>query len=206
MKPVLLICGCQKYRPYLDAAIRRFASSDYEIIGLIASVTESYDATTQILTVAAPDTYEGLPQKLHAAFRWIQANRPGIPGVFKTDDDLIVDVGALTTNIAKNAAIPYWGFVVATCQAEPVSLTRIQERFVDKSLRPSHQKAAYCLGWGYWLSSEALAIAVAAPDYATSHLEDVCTGHVMNRAGITPRRFRVPYREAPRSPELLGQR
>jgi hypothetical protein len=44
----------------------------------------------------------------------------------------------------------------------------------------------------------------AEKDYATSYLEDVCTGFVMNRAGYIPIHIPIPYTEYPRGPELLA--
>jgi hypothetical protein len=100
--------------------------------------------------------------------------------------------------------LPYWGVTASICQEAPVNPYRIQERFEDKSLQPTHQTAVYCFGAGYWISVAALpAIVAAAADYEISALEDVCTGYVMNRAGWMPQRHRVTFREVPRTEELL---
>ena len=206
VKPVLLICSCRKYEEYLHAAIRRFDRPEWTIIGVIGGGggTASYDATTRILTLPGSDSYETLPAKLHAAYSWIFANRPGIPGIFKTDEDMVFDLDILAGAVSENVAIPYWGVTASICQAAPVNPARIQHRFDDTSLRPMHQSAVYCFGAGYWLSAEALPhIRDAVADYRTSCLEDVCTGFVMNQAGWKPARIRVPCREVERSPELL---
>jgi hypothetical protein len=202
--PVLLICSCCKYEEYLHAAIRRFDCPEYEIIGLVGGDTESFDPMTRILTLPVPDTYEALPSKIHAAFAWIHSNRPGTVGVFKTDDDMLFDIEALVSNINANTETPYWGVQIGVCTAGAIAEKRIKARFIDTSLRPSHQKAAYCYGWGYWISMAALPVIVAAAtDYKTSFLEDVCTGFVMNRVGVAPVCIRFPYKEMPRTPELL---
>ena len=205
-KPILLLCGCRTYEEYLRAAIRRMTRPDaWEVIAIVGGAQESFDATTRILTVAAPDTYEALPSKIHAAFAWISRERPGIPGIFKTDDDMWFDMDILATTVREHAERPYWGVAAGVCQPGQINDQRIQARFVDKTLRPSHQGAAYCFGWGYWIAATALPLIVAATtDYATSHLEDVCTGFVMNRGGIVPVRIRIPYKEMPRDNNLLG--
>ena len=204
-KPILLICGCRKYEAYLHAAIRRMARPEWEIIGLLGGSTVThYDPATKILTVATPDTYERLPKKLHAAYSWIAANRPGIPGIFKTDEDLLFDMPALVQTVLAKQALSYWGVTASICQEAPVNIHRIQERFEDKSLKPKHQAAVYCFGAGYWVSAAALpTVVAAASEYETSALEDVCTGYVMNRAGWTPQRHRVSFKEVPRNEELL---
>lgn len=207
MKPILLICGCRQYDAHLRAAIERFTHPDWMVVGVMGSTAEAaaYDPEMRILTLPVPDTYEALPQKVHASLAWILATWPDTPGVFKTDDDILMqDLSALSTAIRDHLVVPYWGLITHRCNAAYVPLTRIKGRFTDKSFRPKHQRAHYCFGHGYWLSQSALAIAVAAEtDYATSYLEDVCTGFVMNRAGIEPVHVPVPYKEMPRCQELL---
>jgi hypothetical protein len=203
MLPVVLICGCKKYEKYLHAAMRRTARTEYEIIGVLggAKGNASYDSMTRILSLAVPDTYEGLPKKIYAAFAWIYANRPGIPGIFKTDDDMLFHVYSLVKNIRKHQNIPYWGVAYGTCEEGEVDKERINTRFEDKGLRPRHQGASYCFGWGYWVSKDALPIIIAAEKiYDKSFLEDVCTGYVLNLAGIKPVRINFPYKEITRGP------
>jgi hypothetical protein len=210
--PILLVCGCRSHAPYLHAAMARFNHPDaWVTVGLVADPTltvPTFDEATQVLTVATPDTYEALPQKIHAALAWIAQRWPEAPGVFKTDDDILVTrlddlVSAVQTHISE----PYWGFVTHKCYAAYVPMARIKGRFTDASRKPKHQAARYCFGHGYWLSAAATRAAVAATtDYATSYLEDVCTGYVMNRAGWTPIHVPVQYREMPRVPELLAYR
>lgn len=205
-KPVLLICGCRAHEPYLHAAIRRFNHPSWEIIGLIGGGSAtSYNPELHLLEVTAPDTYEALPQKLHAAFTWLTTHRPDAPGVFKTDDDIIVThLQELVDAVATRNAEPYWGFVNHRCHAGYVHINRVKSRFTDPTFRPKHQAARYCFGHGYWLSAAALRIVAAATaDYATSYLEDVCTGYVMNRAGYEPQAVPIAYREIPRVAELL---
>lgn len=206
-RPVILVCGCRKYEEYLHAALRRFDRPDFEVIGLLGGHEEpaSLDLTTKILRLPVPDTYEALPTKIHAAFAWVAANRPGIPGIFKTDDDMVFDMNALTPIILSNVEKAYWGVMLGVSNAGTIPVSRIEARFVDKTLRPSHQSAAYCFGWGYWISATALPLIVAAEtEYKTSYLEDMCTGYVMNKSKIMPTRIRTPYKEMERTPELLA--
>lgn len=205
MLPVVLLCGCRKYEEYLHAALKRMDRPEYELIGILGGgEVAAYDPTTKILTLPVPDTYEALPTKIHAAFAWTHANRPGIPGIFKTDDDMIFHMDSLVTNIRDNMTLPYWGVAYGFCRAGPVNEQRIQTRFVDKTLRPTHQMATYCFGWGYWVSKEAIPLVVAAEaTYKNSFLEDVCTGYVLNIMGIKPVRIRFPYQEMERTPLLL---
>ena len=206
-KPILLIAGCRKYEPYLVAAIRRFADPTWEVLGVLGDPTVPepvYTPDTQILTLPCSDTYERLPAKLHAAYSWIAETRPGIPGIFKTDEDMLFNLKDLASAIETHQKVPYWGVTASICQAAPVNPVRIQHRFTDPTQTPTHQSAVYCFGAGYWISKAALPIVVAASrDYATSALEDVCTGFVLNRAGIYPSKVRLPFAETPRNAALL---
>jgi hypothetical protein len=204
--PVLLICGCRKYEEYLHAAIRRMTRPEWTVIGILGGgAVTGFDEVTRVLTLAVPDTYETLPTKIHAACTWIYENHPGIPGIFKTDDDMLFDIPALVAAVATHAAKPYWGIVKGMCHAAPVNPLRIAHRFVDTTLKPSHQSAIYCYGGGYWLSAAVLPIVVAAAStYASSSLEDVCTGFVLNSAKIFPDKIAVPSQEGIRGPQLLA--
>jgi hypothetical protein len=203
-----LICGCRKYEEYLHAAIKRFDRPEWEIIGIRGGQEPTaYDPATRILTLEAADTYEALPAKLHAAYAWIHANRPGIPGIYKTDDDMLYDIPLLAKTLLENLERPYWGVTASICQAAPVNAARIQDRFEDKTLRPTHQTAVYCFGAGYWMNAAVLpSIVAAADDFKASALEDVCTGHVLNRGGWMPTRIRIPCQEHPRNSQLLSLR
>ena len=101
--------------------------------------------------------------------------------------------------------MPYWGLRVGECKEGSIKEERIMDRFTDTSLRPRHQAAErYAFGGGYWVGREALPILVAAGDtYRASVLEDVCTGHLLNAAGIQPPRLFLPHFEHPRDPEFL---
>lgn len=208
-RPILLVCGCQKYRPYLEATVRRFAKHpEWRVVGLLgdpAAAAPVFDGT--YLTVPNPDTYEALPAKIQAAVAWIAATWPDVPGYFKTDDDIeFGNTRHIIQAIDKlKDTLPYWGLTYSVCAAAPVNGWRISNRFTDTSLRPTHQAATYCFGAGYWIGREGIrAIAAAADVFAASALEDVATGYVMNRAGLFPRKLPLPVREVPRGPELLA--
>ncbi len=190
--------------------MRRFTSPFWTVIGLVGGGTmTSFDEVSRILTVTAPDNYESLPTKIHAAFSWILANFPVCAGVFKIDDDIVLEHGhseiieEVTRVWTRNT--PYAGFHPSTCIAKFVERHRVVTRFENKNLNPRHQAARYCYGHGYWVSRTALPLLVdATTEYATSYLEDVCTGYVLNRAGIFPEKMHVTYREAPRDAALLA--
>lgn len=207
-RPILLLCGCQKYRPFLIAAMERMRREKYwRIVGCVGGVSEEkYEK--DILELPVNDNYETLPTKVHAALSWVRRNFPNSPGVWKTDDDIVYrNMLDLHTAIQKNAQKEFWGLFVHVCAEGKVNPIRVTTRCEDITLQPTHPSATYCYGHGYWLSAAALDIVTAAGDeYNSAFLEDVCTGYVLNRRGIIPVRVPIPYAEVPRCPELLTNR
>lgn len=206
-RPIIMICGCQKYLPFLKTAMRRLVHPDWQVVGLIGDpmLTEAH-LKGAILTLPVPDTYEGLPAKVHAGFSWLATKLPHAAGVFKTDDDIVFsDKEAIRRQIMENRSRPYWGLRVGSCSEGAVDKERIESRFTDTSLRPRYQAAQrYAFGGGYWVGRDALpAIAAAEAIYRDSVLEDVCTGYVLNQAGFEPPRLFVPHFEHPRTPDYL---
>jgi hypothetical protein len=205
-KPILLICGCAKYEEYLHAAIRRFSRPAWTTIGFKGGAEETtFNEETRILTLAVPDIYDALPTKIHAAFSWASARWPDAPGFFKTDDDILLqDMNHLVFAVNTFKGEAYWGLTTHRCSQAPVNPYRVQTLFTNKQLIPIHQSAHYCFGAGYWISKAAIPFIVAAKDtYAASYLEDVCTGYVLNSAGIEPVQHKIPWAEGPRISELL---
>jgi hypothetical protein len=201
-KPVLLICGCKKYEPYLHAAIQRFKHDSWTIIGIIGDSYEiNYNINTNILSLPVEDTYEALPSKIHAAISWCNTMVPTIPGIFKTDDDIFIDdLELLKKAIFSNITCEYWGLYTEICASANFTIDRINSRFTNKQLRPTFQSAHYCYGHGYWIGKSAIAAIVSAKDeYIASYSEDVCTGYVLNKVNIYPIRIPVTYKEIHRT-------
>lgn len=209
--PILLVCGCQKYLQYVCAGIKRFhRPEEWHTIGLLGDSTLTipvFDESSSILTLPVPDTYESLPRKIHAALEWIHEQWPTIPGVFKTDDDIVIhDLDHLSMAIKESIVTKtaYCGINGGICSAGRVNRERIETHFTNKQKQWSHKGAHYCYGAGYWLSTPAIRIAIAAKkEYASACLEDVCTGYVMNSAGIRPLKLKIAYTEHIRDDALL---
>jgi hypothetical protein len=208
-KPVVLVCGCRKYEEYLRAALKRLdRPDDWELAGIVGSTAVTapvWDPVSRIVTLPVPDTYEALPTKIHAAFAWAATQWPYAPGFWKTDDDIVYkSLHLLARSLRQYGSDPFWGLFVGSCPENQVNPMRVAARFEDTTLRPRHQAAHYCYGHGYWVSRAALPHVLAAGDeYRNSFLEDVCTGAVLNRMGIRPKRLPLIYSELPRGPELL---
>lgn len=149
----------------------------------------------RILHLPAPDDYEGLPQKVLAAFDWVR-QATSVQHVLKIDDDCFLDVEAFFPGQAWRKH-PYWGRKLtrergqmdrAWHQGKSTSARGRLE--LDRSPEPS----TYCDGGsGYVLARPALhALAQVAATregqklIQTSFMEDKLVGDLLARAGIAP--------------------
>ena len=62
-EPILLICGCQKYKSSLENAIIRFTDPAYRVIGILGNKDAPTQLNDSILSLQVEDTYEALPKK-----------------------------------------------------------------------------------------------------------------------------------------------
>lgn len=207
VKPILLICGCKKYKTSLENSFIRFKSPFWTTIGLIGQTEKETYASIEndntILYVNAIDTYENLPQKIFRAFSWCNQMFPNSPGIFKTDDDILIsDMEEFTKTLLLHMNISYWGFHIDNLEKTILmSNKRIQERFTNKN---SDQKieippAHYCWGHGYWVSKQAFkTIANYSEQFDKHGCEDVIMGNALNAYKIYPVVKPLNYKEVER--------
>jgi hypothetical protein len=146
-----------------------------------------------IVTLDAPDDYEGLPQKTLAAIRWVH-DHTRFARMLKIDDDCLVDVATLAEGL-QHLAFDYLGRPLGRGrgqmdrvwhQAKAASPRGRLE--LDKSPEPSRYADG---GSGYVLSRRAMAAALAAADspegrrlVALSFMEDKLLGDLLGLEGI----------------------
>jgi len=195
--PILLICGCKKYYQSLLNAYERMKSDSYITICIIGDSNCETNFNGSLLTLQVEDTYEALPLKIYAAFKWIHENYPNTVGVFKTDDDIFFeDKNKLITKINENILIPYWGVVVDSCTNNPIKRSAVN-KFENKDLKLIHQTSTYCYGWGYWISKDSIPI-IAAAKNINYGLEDVTIGSILNESRIFPINIKIKFTEKQR--------
>jgi hypothetical protein len=194
----MILC-CQKYRANLDKAVKRFQHPSWITIGVVGgTVLEFKDS---IVTLPVSDTYDDHPKKVIDGFAWIRKQFPHSVGIFKTDDDIYVNnIETLAKTIQEHICEPYWGFVTSTCEASVISQPARIEKFSDKESVKRHPKSHYCYGHGYWVTSNSVQFLTEnAKDYYEQPLEDVCTGSILNKYSIIPKRYIVDYKEVERA-------
>ncbi|XP_063545823.1 beta-1,3-galactosyltransferase 4-like [Cydia strobilella] len=138
------------------------------------------------------DTYLNLPLKSLSMLEWFAAHCPLAPHLFKTDDDMFVNIERLLSFIEdQNTTNTIWGEVL-----ENIKPPR-DKRFkysVPEEEYPGARYPTYAVGHGYLVSGDAVpALLEVAPNARYVRLEDVFMGVVAARAGV-----RVAH-----APELL---
>ena len=195
--PILLICGCKKYQQSLLNAYERMKSDAYITLCIVGDLNCKTNLNEYLLTLQVEDSYEALPLKIHAAFKWIYENYPNTVGIFKTDEDIFFeDKNELITKINKNILIPYWGLIIESCSSKPIKTAAVN-KFENKDLKLIHQSSYYCYGWGYWISKSSIAYIVAAENISYG-LEDVTIGSILNENGIFPIKVNIKFVEKER--------
>lgn len=197
---LVLVISCQPYLANRIPVLERAWLNRLEVLGIpwvvaVGGATDPARLEGRILHLPAPDDYEGLPQKVLAAFDWVRG-RATVQHVLKIDDDCFLDVDAFFTGQSWRKH-PYWGRKLtrdrgqmdrAWHQGKSTSARGRLE--LDRSPEPS----TYCDGGsGYVLARPALhALAEAAATregqklIQTSFMEDKLVGDLLARAGIAP--------------------
>ncbi|XP_048006374.1 beta-1,3-galactosyltransferase 4-like isoform X2 [Leguminivora glycinivorella] len=129
------------------------------------------------------DAYHNLPLKSLSMLEWFATYCPLAPHLFKTDDDMFVNIEQLLLFIEEhNTRNTIWGQVL-----EGVKVVR-DERFkysVPEAEHPGARFPPYATGHGYLVSGDAVpALRAAALGARFVRLEDVFMGVVARRAGV----------------------
>ncbi|WP_212525594.1 glycosyltransferase family 2 protein [Actibacterium sp. MT2.3-13A] len=148
-----------------------------------------------VVHVAAPDDYEGLPQKTLAAIRWVHDNT-AFTYMLKIDDDCFLNPAEFFHSLSYRK-FDYYGRILTRrpgqmdrawhCQKATSARGRME---LDKSPEPSTYADG---GSGYTLSRRAMAAALAAADspegrqlIQVSFMEDKLLGDLLALRGIRP--------------------
>jgi len=145
------------------------------------------DEVNNIVYLKVPDNYESLSLKTYYAMKFISENYPNITGVFKTDDDIDLDLDKLYTCINENMDVPYFGNVVSNKSYNSTyhfSKCESPEMNVKQILVPD---CTYCPGGGYYISNSSIGnILSNLKVFQEIIFEDVAVGVSMNKCNIYP--------------------
>lgn len=155
----------------------------------------TYDKNKRHLVVKCPDTYEYLTLKLACAYKCIITipEMQHITGIFKIDDDVVVNTHELHNYIKLPIKDDYVGHVHiikndALCTHHR---NKVQNKIL-KNITFNLRLSKICYGPMYFLSRRALQIIVSKFSYhnfsiySTDIFEDYTFGHILKKSGIDP--------------------
>ena len=180
---VILITSCQKYidkysekrKQYIEEC-KKYPIACYYFIGN-PNLTKEYeiDEENKIITVNTPDDYLNLPNKVYNIIKVINSLFPNIYGLFKTDDNVELNIDNLYNKMKELYTNNYWGVETNTTELlfsvsyhlilhhqnnipNELSLLKKYPISVNYNIR-------YCGGKGYYLNNNSINIVINNPQY-----------------------------------------
>jgi hypothetical protein len=152
-----------------------------------------YIQDNHTLVVKCPDTYEYLTLKLACAYKFIATSEltKNIRGIFKVDDDVLINIKQFKKYISKTIQEDYVGHAYKIQKDSPCS--HHQKKVNDsllKSITFNLNESIICYGPMYYLSKRALNVIVSKFSYhlfsiySTEIFEDYTFGNVLKDSGI----------------------
>jgi hypothetical protein len=145
------------------------------------------DELNNIVYLKVPDNYESLSLKIYYAMKFISDKYPHISGVFKTDDDIELDLSKIDKCINYYKNIPYFGLSNKTNAYESTyHFGKCESSLIN--VKPIYiPDCTYCAGGGYYISKSVIAnILNNINVFKDIIFEDVAVGVSMNKQGIYP--------------------
>ena len=147
------------------------------------------DEKNKIVYLKVADNYESLSLKTYYAIKFISEKYlTKISGIFKTDDDIRLDLDKLSDCIDINQDSKYFGLVAdSPAYKSTYHFGKCESDLLNKRsiLIPA---CRYCAGGGYYISKSLVAnVLNSRAIYENIIFEDVCMGLSMNRYGVFPK-------------------
>jgi hypothetical protein len=146
------------------------------------------------LVVKCPDTYEYLTLKLACAYKFIATSEltKNVKGIFKIDDDVLINVKEFKNYISKPITNDYIGHMYRIQENTHCShhQTKVSDEFL-KSITFHLKECDICYGPMYYISRHALNTIVSKFSYHTFNIystelfEDYTFGNILKYSGIS---------------------
>lgn len=144
------------------------------------------DDLNRIVYLKVSDNYESLSLKVYAAFKFIYENfSEKISGVFKTDDDIVLDLNKINNLNNKHSNIDYFGlknqnsqeyssYHFGKCESDFLNKTPMKIPITD-----------YCSGGGYYINVKNIKYILSNHKiFLTTIYEDVSIGYSLKLNNI----------------------
>jgi hypothetical protein len=158
----------------------------YYFIGDI-NLKQNYfvDEVNKIVYLKVPDNYESLSLKVYESFRFINDNFEDICGVFKTDDDIDLDLNKIFKLNTTYSNFDYYGLKNEIVDDYSFYHFGKCENDILNNLPMKTPITCYCSGGGYYLNAKNIKYVLSSYKiFSTIIYEDVAVGHVLSTNGI----------------------
>lgn len=194
---ILLLTHKQNLQKIQDKLWLQRVNLPYVIVYGDESIDDDYiyNKATNHLVIKCPDTYEYLTLKLACAYKCIVTipEMHNIQGVFKIDDDVVVNVQELQDYIKSPIPDDYTGHahLIERNTACTHHKSKVHDRLL-KAITFTLNYSKICYGPMYFLSRRALQTIVSKFSYhnfsiySTDIFEDYTFGNILQRSGIDP--------------------
>lgn len=196
LKPFLLILSYKKSQcrgthfEYLRSHLNIQDFYYYYFIGDLTIENEyQLDEANKIVYLKVPDNYESLSLKVYYAFKFINDNfKNKIGGVFKTDDDIQLDLDSIMKLYYENFNLDYFGILNKTISNfSDYHFGKCENSTIDKLQMPIPIDVNYCSGGGYYVKYNNIPkILQSIKNFNSIIFEDLCVGKTLVDSGIIP--------------------
>ena len=196
LKPFLLILSHKNSQfrkdqfEYLQSHVINKEFYYYYFIGDLTLESEyQIDEVNKIVYLKVPDNYESLSLKVYYAFKFISENFENkINGVFKTDDDIRLDLNLILKLYRDNFNVDYFGLVNKTISNfSDYHFGKCENEIINKIKMKIPIETEYCSGGGYYIKFENISkIVNIISNFNLIIFEDVCVGKTLVDSGIIP--------------------
>lgn len=203
----IIVCCCYKYKNQHEKISKFWNNIErktkifriFYLFGNPKIKKNEYIEKDKTLILKVDDTYESLPKKIYEAVNYIYTYYPEIEGIFKTDDDIEFENVSELLNELKylcQKSIDFAGIVLDKVKAGTIKPSRMK-KFTNKNIEPpKYDMSIYCYGAGYYLSRKSMSCISSNKNYFyNQYLEDVSTGHILNKYKIYPVQMNTKYKE-----------
>ncbi len=144
------------------------------------------DELNNIVYLKVPDNYESLSLKTYYAMKFIAEQYPNVTGVFKTDDDIDLDLEKIFNCINSNN-VSYFGLSnTSTAYDSTYHFGKCESLLMNKTAIHI-PNCTYCAGGGYYVSKSSINnILNNLSVFEDIIFEDVAVGVAMNKCGVIP--------------------
>jgi hypothetical protein len=147
------------------------------------------DEKDRVVYIKAKDNYESLPMKTYLSLKYAKTvYGEDVEGIFKTDDDIQIDLNKLYQGLCSNSDLDYFGNCVNVIN--PYVSSWHFGKCEDPEINQRHYtvpSCQYCSGGGYYINSRNIDhILLKESVFQNGIFEDVCTGLALNSENIFP--------------------